>query len=280
MILDKDTNIVYLSRKLKEWNTDFFNRLTRLMDEMYIHWELLNYTRDIWIRDFMPIQMNDNEFIKYKYYPDYLRNSKDKRYITNCKQACKSIGVTYKETNYIIDGGNIVPCEEYLIMTNKVFTENDKSINDIVLTKQLEELFGCKIIFIPWHKISEDEPYGHADGFIRWCGGNKILMSNHRETSPIEATEIRSILEFKGFEVTEMLFNTPNPEPDWNWAYINFLQVQHKIIMPFLGISEDKQAQKYIQTAFPDCEIRGIRMRNIAKYGGALHCITWNIKIP
>lgn len=278
MIQDKDTNIVYLSKRLKEWYSDFFNRFTKLMDVMSIHWELLNYTRDVWVRDFMPIQLNDKEFIKYRYYPDYLRNSKDKRYITNCKQACQSINVSYKEIDYIIDGGNIVPCGNYLIMTNKVFAENNTETNDIFLRTQLEKIFGRKIIFIPWHKISEDEPYGHADGFIKWCGKNKILMSNHRETDPVEAAEIRNILDSNGFEITEMIFNIPNPSTNWNWAYINFLQVQNKIIMPLLGIPEDKQAQKYIQTAFPDCEVRGIRMRDIAGKGGALHCITWNIK--
>ena len=52
-----------------------------------------------------------------------------------------------------------------------------------------------------------------------------------------------------------------------------------KIIVPTFGIPEDKQALKYIRKANPGCVVRGFRMRDIAKEGGALHCITWNIKI-
>ena len=37
MIQDKDTNIVYLSKWLKEESPSFFRRFTKLMNEMDIH---------------------------------------------------------------------------------------------------------------------------------------------------------------------------------------------------------------------------------------------------
>ena len=103
-------------------------------------------------------------------------------------------------------------------------------------------------------------------------------MSNHRDSYPEEAEEIKYRLEAVGFEVIEMLFDVPNPNSDFNWAYVNYLQVGSKIIVPTFGIPEDKQALKYIRDANPGCVVRGFRMRDIAKNGGALHCITWNIK--
>lgn len=48
--------------------------------------------------------------------------------------------------------------------------------------------------------------------------------------------------------------------------------------MPSFGIPEDKQALSYVKDANPDCEVRQIRMRDIAAEGGALHCLTWNIR--
>lgn len=63
-----------------------------------------------------------------------------------------------------------------------------------------------------------------------------------------------------------------------NWAYINFLQVGNNIILPKFGINEDEQAKRFVQTAFPYCRVRQIDCNAIAKDGGALHCITWNIK--
>ena len=85
-------------------------------------------------------------------------------------------------------------------------------------------------------------------------------------------------LEEKGFDVIEMLFHdVPKQDLDYNWAYINYLQVGHKIIVPAVGISEDKLALKYIREANPNCEISQFRMKDIVSGGGGLHCITWNI---
>ena len=85
-------------------------------------------------------------------------------------------------------------------------------------------------------------------------------------------------MESYEYQVTEMLYDVEVPETDWNWAYINYLQVGKKIIIPSFGIPEDKQAFTYVKRANPDCEVKQIRMRDIAANGGALHCITWNIR--
>ena len=50
--------------------------------------------------------------------------------------------------------------------------------------------------------------------------------------------------------------------------------------MPKFDIDEDAIALQYIQTAFPDCNIRQIEMKEIAKEGGALHCLSWNVYLP
>jgi len=86
----------------------------------------------------------------------------------------------------------------------------------------------------------------------------------------------------KSFEVTEMRFNGKVDKPCYylNWAYINFLQVGKNIIMPKFNIEEDSIAQQYIHEAFQDCNIRQIEMAEIAREGGALHCISWNVYLP
>ena len=112
-ITDNDTNIVFISKWLKDELPSFFERFTNLMDEMGIQWSLLKATRDIWARDYMPVQLSEKEFIKYKYSPNYLHG--DKEHITDCEAACKALGINYRETDLIIDGGNITPCAEFNI---------------------------------------------------------------------------------------------------------------------------------------------------------------------
>ena len=243
-----------------------------------------------WVRDFMPIQLSDGEFVKYKYNPDYLRNhAKYKGLITNSYRACKKWGIPYKETSIVMDGGNVVLCGDCVVMTDKVFTENKKDPSDEEFRKQLSDVFGGRrIVFIPWTPPATDDPqsnedvYGHADGFIKYAGGDRILMSAHRMEHADEASAIVKVLTDNGFKVTEMDFSSVGEGGlnfDLNWAYINFLQVGRCIFMPsFCGAKENDIARRYIQQAFPACSIIPIEMEEVAAEGGALHCLTWNIK--
>lgn len=149
---------------------------------------------------------------------------------------------------------------------------------------RLESALGHPVIIIPWtlhgdFHADDTDKYGHADGFIKWCGGNRILIGNHGDTYPNEAEAIRCQLEDYGFVVTEMGFKdkVKTPCTELNWAYINFLQVGQEIIMPKLNIEEDAIAYDYIQNAFPNCHISQIEMTELVREGGALHCISWNI---
>lgn len=70
----------------------------------------------------------------------------------------------------------------------------------------LESELDHPVIIIPWTS-HEDDVYGHSDGFIKWCGDNRILMGNYGDRYSEEPAYIRRILESYGFEVTEMRFN-------------------------------------------------------------------------
>ena len=283
IVNDKDTNFVYISDKLKEFYPRTYTRLTKLFNKMEIEWGVIEGTKDIWIRDYMPIQTSNDSFVVYNYNPDYLKDS-GKEYLTDSRTIVDGVLDNYNKRYYDItlDGGNIVTCAGNRVLTDKVFQENGKNKYDSEFCEYICEVLNSRVIYLPWHCDNPQEPnadvYGHADGLIHWAGDNRVLMSNHRDFSPEEADEIKYRLETVGFKVIEMLFDVPNPNKDFNWAYINYLEVGNKIIVPTFGIPEDKQALKYIREANPDSIVRGFRMRNIAKEGGAIHCITWNIK--
>ena len=281
---DEDTNMVFISPWLKdkiEGHSDFYRHLKDLLNEIGIESKELKSTNDYWARDYMPIQLGENDFLKYHYYPDYLINRDDIDSITDVSKVISGMGINCRSTNLIIDGGNMVPCGPYIVMTDKVYSENRKKKDDWEFKALLDSELGHPVIIIPWTS-HEDDVYGHSDGFIKWCGDNRILMGNHGDCYPDEAASIRRILESYGFEVTEMRFKDKVDTPcyEFNWAYINFLQVGKNIIMPKFDIDEDAIALQYIQTAFPNCNIRQIEMKEIAKKGGALHCLSWNIYLP
>ena len=281
---DEDTNMVFISPWLKDKNEghpEFYQHLKDVFNEIGIEFKELKSTNDYWARDYMPIQLGKDEFFNYHYYPNYLVNMDDIETITDATKVLRGTGISCRSTNLIIDGGNMVPCGPYIVMTDKVFSENRKKKNDADFKALLESELGHPVIIIPWTP-HEDDVYGHSDGFIKWCGDNQILMGNHGDCYPEEVASIRRILENYGFEVTEMRFKGKVDSPCYNlnWAYINFLQVGKNIIMPIFDIPEDAIAQQYIQEAFPDCCIRQIEMEDIAKKGGALHCLSWNVYLP
>lgn len=287
LLHDKDTNLVYFSpwlKNKKEGHPDFYQHMKNLLNEMGIKSKELKSTNDYWARDYMPIQLGENDFLKYRYYPDYLVKSKNKNdieTITDATKVLRGMGISCRSTNLIIDGGNMVACGPYIVMTDKVFVENGRENGDADFKALLESEIGHPVIIIPWTP-REDDVYGHTDGFIKWCGGNRILMGNHGDCYSNEATAIREKLESYGFEVTEMRFKDKVVSPcyELNWAYINFLQVGKNIIMPKFNIEEDAKALQYIQEAFSGCNIHQIEMAEIAREGGALHCISWNVYLP
>lgn len=285
LIHDESTNVVYFSSWLKdkkEGFPKFYNELTNLLQSIGIESKELKNTQDYWARDYMPIQLGSNEFLKYTYRPDYLAS--EPKLITDVNRVIAGMGLCCRKTDLVIDGGNIVACGPFIVMTDKVFTENGREKGDTNFIKLLEAELGHPVIIIPWKlhgdtNAEDTDKYGHADGFNKWCGDNRILMGNHGDEYPDEAAKISKILENHGFVVTEIRFNdkVASPRKEYNWAYINFLQIGTTIVIPKFGIDEDAIAYEYIHHAFPKCTIYQIEMNDIVKKGGALHCLSWNI---
>ena len=141
------------------------------------------------------------------------------------------------------------------------------------MQRLLEELFRSEIIFLPWDK---NEKYGHSDGIIHYLGDNRVLMTNYADFDEDYAKEYLQILE-RHFEVITLKYNVKRKHQR-SWSYINFLQVGNFILVPQLGIPEDEQALEQISNALPDCEVVGIPALEAVRRGGALNCISWNIK--
>ena len=184
MIRDIDTNFVYLSDQLPQRFSDFFIRFTRLLDEMEIPWGLVPNTKDIWVRDFMPIQLSDGSFLQYIYTPDYLQEKKYLSLQSDPSVICQEMSLKCKKVDAVLDGGNITLCGDKIVLTNKIVAENHQEGNTLEFLAYLENVFGHEVIMIPWHCLNPEDDdadyFGHSDGFIHWCGGNKVLMSNYR----------------------------------------------------------------------------------------------------
>lgn len=59
---------------------------------------------------------------------------------------------------------------------------------------------------------------------------------------------------------------------------MNYLEIGNLIILPKFGIKEDEEAIKQFQKILPKKTIATIDSNKIAKKGGILNCISWNIQ--
>lgn len=272
----KQLKVVFFSDLLSKKCPVLFQSITAALKEHNITYGLLDNTKDIWCRDYMPIHTDDGHLIYYRYNPDYLQTPYYKRSITDIysiELLNHHFGKYVKYLDLTIDGGNVVICGDKVVMTEKVFAENkDKSPDEV--RQLLKEAFLRDIIFLPWDK---KEYLGHSDGVIHYIGYNKVLLTNYDDFSPYFYRKYRKILD-SAFDVIPLKYKRSVIHRH-SWAYINFLKVDNLVLVPQLGIPEDEQAIQQISAAMPKYEVVGIPSLEAVRKGGALNCISWDIYV-
>lgn len=274
MITDNQTNKIYFAPTLKDECPMLWSSIRTALTERNIRHGLLKWPNYIWARDYMPIQIEEQKFVSFRFAPDYLRNDRNYRKYLYCDGLKICTDMTYRQAgmDLVIDGGNVVKCGDTIVITEKIFAENkDKSRSEI--EQILHEKLKCDILFLPWDR---DEIYGHSDGIVHFAGNGRILMTNYEDYDPKLAKEMEKRL-VKKFDVIHLHYKVKRKHQR-SWAYINFLQTEHLIMVPQLGLEEDEQAIEQISAVFPDCETIGIPALEAVRRGGALNCISWNVK--
>ena len=274
--IDQQTNAVFFSDLLPKRCPILYKTLYKILKDNNIGHRLLSNTKDIWCRDYMPIQTDSNHFVFYKYNPDYLQTPYYIRTITDVNRIKNADYLRQErviDLDLVIDGGNVVKCDNRIIMTDKVFTENkDKNRKEII--HLLEEAFQCNLVFLPW---DHNERFGHSDGIVHYIGNNRVLMTNYADFDPYMARKFMNVLQ-KNVEVIQLKYNVKRKHQR-SWAYINYLQIGNLILVPQLGIPEDEQAIQQIKEVSPQCKVFGVPALEAVRKGGALNCISWNANI-
>lgn len=281
-------NTIYFSRKLKDQFPHIAREIETKLKEEGVKPKWLDQTNDIWVRDYMPLQMNDTYFIHYTYYPDYLmRSLEDRASITNPIRLEQKLliceGKVVVNIPLILDGGNAVITDRHVIMTEKVLAENcrDKYSNENAVSNQIRKKMKLEPLFILWNK---KEKYGHADWLVRYLGGptNMVIVATNEEmTMDVSISAIRKLNEAQCYDVRE--FKLDNPTVN-SWAYLNYVQVNNIVLMPTVAEpTNDVEAKEKLSQLFREAnqevKIITIDCQDLIKAGGALHCISWNIKI-
>ena len=272
MITNFQTNKVYLAKGMSYLSyEDATGHFLGVLQNCKMKWDFLPNTSSpfyIWARDYMPVQVSKEKFVKFNYNPDYLKDNPE--YKPDTSAILSDLGIQVIYSDIIVDGGNIISCGDKVIMTDKIFRENPHySHNRLIDT--LCQLLEAEIVLIPEDRY---DGYGHADGMVRYLGENKVLINNYCDFDKSLRKILLAALS-PYFDIAELHYGTYT---DKSWAYINFLHVGRHIFVPMPKDKLAEMAFRQIVEAFPECKCHRIwNCDSLVQEGGALNCSTWNI---
>lgn len=289
IVTEKEKTKVIFSSLLDRHYPVLYNQLCEIMWNYHTGLGCVSHTSDYWARDYMPIQTDENVFVKFTFNPDYLQDKK--RYITDVDKVINNCPFV-KDFVFVniplkLEGGNMVFCKRrmssdetipYVVMTEKTLVENPEYSKE-----QIESILKCafqahnlSVVWLPWDR---EDTFGHTDGIVRYVGVDKSGRAKVLVNLELYEDEIADQMYealAKHFDVVELRLSEYE---DLSWAYINCLQTEDFIIVPGIGNAvTDAEAMKQYHELFPEYEdnIYMVQMREfIAEQGGALNCLTW-----
>lgn len=272
---------VYMSELLMTKFPETCKRLIAILEKHHVNYSWIIGTKDIWCRDYMPIQTESGKFIQFTYNPSYLKGKKEwEESRSDVKEVCKLNGIDATESDINLDGGNVLICNKRAIISDRIYSENPEKPKE-ELVRKLSELLDCEIIIIPALRSQDEDLTGHADGMVRFVDRNTIL-GNQR--LPNEYKYMKEGLQ-KAIDTYNLTYiDVPffeDKDPDYPSSaigiYVNYLEVNNLIVVPVFNHEKEqnKKAVDIIQKAFPNKIIETINYDDVAKEGGLLNCTTW-----
>ena len=234
-----------------------------------VPYALLEGTWDVWVRDFMPVRTGSGKLVSFRYEPSYLKNDPD--LITDFRKDLApqlSLPVTYSNIN--LDGGNVVfsPSRTRVLISDRVFSENPE-YPPAVLVRELSKLLEAEVLLIPSLK---SDMTGHADGMARFLGDRTVLCNRPLSSYGFEQKVKRSVRAY-GLNAVDFPF-VPTGRISAVGCYLNYLETEQAVFLPVFGIEQDAEATVSAQQIFHK-EIVTVNIREIARQGGCLNCISW-----
>jgi agmatine deiminase len=271
MISDKNTNMLFFSKQLTTKYKADWERIQETVEEDF---HLLESTNDVWVRDFMPIQLDEDKFICFKYNPSYL--SKSKSLITDQKVICDNLMLNPIYSPLLVDGGNIVKGENRVIITDRIFKENKKS-EPGQLVKAIEDLLQSEVILFP---SEEDDFLGHSDGMVRFIDDDSVIINDLSKYNVSLRKKIEKVIQTHKLEYYEIPYEPNDGSISAEGYYINFLEIGNSIYIPIFKNKDNanEKAFEVISKIYKERNIETILLTSIAKDGGLLNCISWSIK--
>ncbi len=277
MIIDSETNYLYLADTLPKKYPSFYQRFETLLKRCNVGFDFLPKTKDIWAVDYMPIQIGLDQFVQFTYRPPYLTSTKKwSKIITDPDHISGILRLVTTRSNIILDGGNIVRSKRKAMITERLFLDNPEIDRKKLIAALYELLEVERIFFIPQQPRDFT---GHADGMVRFLDDDTILVSDFKDCDVDFHRSFENAIHNTGLDRFTIPYSSYNNQNDLqaDGCYINYLQMKDLVIVPTFGIREDDEVYILFDQIFAGNSVYALDSKEIANDGGVLNCITWNI---
>lgn len=272
--------IVYMSELLRERYPAICRDLTGILEKHHIPFRFLKATKDIWCRDYMPVQTASGKLVQFRYAPSYLKQGdRWDSSRSDVEEVCRANGIQPDTSLINLDGGNVLLCGDRAIISDRVFSENPDWEQEKLLT-ELRRTLEAEIIIIP---AQNGDMTGHADGMVRFIDRNTLLGNDREQEYKYWKEGINNVLKKYNLTYRDFPFFWDYKDPKHTGhaigIYVNYLEVGDLIVLPVFGVpgNRDTEAVQQLQEIFPHRTIETINYNEIGLEGGLLNCTTWTI---
>jgi len=274
MIADRHTNCVYLAAMLEGCHPKVFKGLWKTLTTYGLQVRCLTDVRDVWVRDYAPIQVSARALVKFRYTPDYLSGHEHLITGEDVVEAFRDLGRCHR-SEIILDGGNIVGCRSKAILTDKVYKENP-GWGRPQLRRQLRELLQVdQLIIIPKEPY---EPIGHADGMVRFLDEQTVLVNDYSAVDPSFHDRLTRVLRQQRLKIEAVPYFLEGQSragiPSAVGNFVNYLQTERVIVAPVYGTAHEEVALRKLESHFPGLPIVPLNCTDLARDGGVLNCVS------
>ena len=264
--------MIYFSSLLKTDKTykSAADRLFAVLDSQSVQYNFIENTKDVWLRDFMPIQTKSGKYVSFRYEPSYLDDYPDLKtdFRKDISSQLSLENIVYSDIN--LDGGNVVfsPSKTKAVISDRIFLEN-WNYSSAELVRELERLLEAQVIIIP---SLRSDMTGHADGMVRFVNENTAVGNASNSLFGLEA-HIKTTLRNHGIEVYDFPYFDSKGDSAVG-CYLNFLETEHHLFLPVFDADTDSEAIETAKNIF-NKTIVPVDINEIAEQGGVLNCISW-----
>jgi len=173
-----------------------------------------------------------------------------------------------------------VKWSDRVIITDRVYDENPEYDDKVKLLDKISKLLEAEVIIIP---SLRSDLTGHADGMIRFVDRDTVIINRLEGESDRFQKDMCRILIDHAIDYIEMPWfeNLESKHPlSAIGCYVNYLEIGDLVVFPVFETPQnhDKEALDIVAEVFKDRVVEAVNIKNIAREGGLMNCISWNIK--